>query len=129
MRSNRTDRSSRSPRRGGFDDDFMSSPSFGDRGAPPPRRSFGGGGAGPQIVASGPEIGATVKWFNSEKGFGFVELSDGSGDVFLHANALNPTGHATVAPGTTLVVQIGQGPKGRQVAAVLSVDESTAQPE
>ncbi|WP_308719304.1 cold-shock protein [Komagataeibacter xylinus] len=130
MRSNRTDRSSRSPRRGGFDDDFMSSPSFGDRAsAPPPRRSFGGGGGGPQIVASGPEISATVKWFNSEKGFGFVELSDGSGDVFLHANALNPTGHATVAPGTTLVVQIGQGPKGRQVASVLSVDESTAQPE
>ncbi|MBE7619219.1 CspA family cold shock protein [Gluconacetobacter entanii] len=127
MRSNRTDRSSRSPRRGGFDDDFMSAPSFNDR-ASAPRRPFAGSG-GPQIVASGPEIGATVKWFNSEKGFGFVELSDGSGDVFLHANALNPTGFETVSPGSTLVVRIGQGPKGRQVAAVVSVDESTAQPE
>ena len=135
MRSNRTDRSSRSPRRGGFDDDFMSTPSYGerpafgggDRGGYAPRRPAGGGG--PQVIASGPEIGATVKWFNSEKGFGFVELSDGSGDVFLHANALSQAGHDGVSPGATLSVRIGQGPKGRQVAEVISVDESTAQPE
>ncbi|NVN12621.1 cold-shock protein, partial [Nguyenibacter vanlangensis] len=124
MRSNRTDRSPRSPRRGGFDDDFMSAPpSFGDRG---PRRPMGGPS---QVIASGPEISASVKWFNSEKGFGFVELSDGSGDVFLHANALAQSGHDSVSPGATLVVRIGQGPKGRQVASVVSVDESTAQPE
>jgi cold shock protein len=127
LRSNRTDRSSRSPRRGGFDDDFMPQPSFGDRSGPP-RRPMGGGG-GSQVIASGPEISASVKWFNSEKGFGFVELSDGSGDVFLHANALSQSGHDSVQPGTTLGVRIGQGPKGRQVAEVLSVDESTAQPE
>ncbi|OUI88892.1 MULTISPECIES: cold-shock protein [Acetobacter] len=132
MRSNRTDRSSRSPRRGGFDDDFMSAPpasygerpSFGDRGGFAPRRPAGGGG--PQVIASGAEIGAIVKWFNNEKGYGFVELSDGSGDVFLHANALSQIGHDGVNPGATLVVRIGQGPKGRQVAEVISVDESTA---
>ena len=81
------------------------------------------------MIASGPEISASVKWFNSEKGFGFVELADGSGDVFLHANALSQSGHDSVSPGATLGVRIGQGPKGRQVAEVLSVDESTAQPE
>ncbi|MBB2172109.1 MULTISPECIES: cold-shock protein [Gluconacetobacter] len=129
MRSNRTDRSPRSPRRGGFDDDFMSPPTFGDRGSSAPRRPMGGGGAPSQVIASGPEISASVKWFNSEKGFGFVELADGSGDVFLHANALAQSGHSSVSPGTTLVVRIGQGPKGRQVASVSSVDESTAQPE
>lgn len=136
MRSNRTDRSSRSPRRGGFDDDFMSTPSygerpsFGDRGGFTPRRSGGAGAAGgPQVIASGPELEATVKWFNGEKGYGFVELSDGSGDVFLHANALSQIGQDGVSPGATLVVRIGQGPKGRQVAEVISVDESTAQPE
>ncbi|WP_422919565.1 cold-shock protein [Rhizosaccharibacter radicis] len=128
MRSNRTDRSPRSPRRGGFDDDFMPMPTFGDRSGPP-RRPMGGGGGGSQVIASGPEISASVKWFNSEKGFGFVELSDGSGDVFLHANALTQSGHDSVGPGTTLGVRIGQGPKGRQVAEVLSVDASTAQPE
>ncbi len=129
MRSNRTDRSPRSPRRGGFDDDFVPAPSFGDRSGPPARRPLGGGGGGSQVIASGPEISASVKWFNSEKGFGFVELSDGTGDVFLHANALSQSGHDSVSPGATLGVRIGQGPKGRQVAEVISVDESTAQPE
>lgn len=90
---------------------------------------MGGGGGGSQVLASGPEINASVKWFNSEKGFGFVELADGSGDVFLHANALTQSGHESVSPGATLSVRIGQGPKGRQVAEVVSVDESTAQPE
>ncbi len=90
---------------------------------------MGGGGGGSQVIASGPELSASVKWFNSEKGFGFVELSDGSGDVFLHANALTQSGHDSVSPGATLGVRIGQGPKGRQVAEVLSGDESTAQPE
>ncbi|AQS87094.1 transcriptional regulator cold shock protein [Neoasaia chiangmaiensis NBRC 101099] len=99
------------------------SPSYGDRGGAPFRRPSGG----PQVIASGPEINASVKWFNSEKGFGFVELSDGSGDVFLHANALSSAGHDSVNPGATLNVRIGQGPKGRQVAEVLSVDESTAE--
>ncbi|GBQ17314.1 transcriptional regulator cold shock protein [Acetobacter cibinongensis NRIC 0482] len=105
-------------------------PSFGDRGGFAPRRPAGGAPAGgPQVIASGPEIGATVKWFNGEKGYGFVELADGSGDVFLHANALSQIGQDGVSPGATLVVRIGQGPKGRQVAEVISVDESTAQPE
>lgn len=99
-------------------------PSYADRGPSTFRRPAAGG---PQVVASGPEINASVKWFNSEKGFGFVELADGSGDVFLHANALSTTGHSSVNPGTTLSVRIGQGPKGRQVAEVLTVDESTAE--
>ncbi len=127
MRNTRSDRS-RSPRRGGFDDDFV--PSFGDR----PRPGGGGGGGftgGPprsQVIASGPDVDAVVKWFNPDKGFGFVELADGTGDVFLHANALSASGHETVNQGATLKVKIGQGPKGRQVAEVVSVDESTAKP-
>lgn len=139
MRNNRTDRSSFSPRRGGFDRDFGSQPSYFDNsggfGAPRSggfgggqRRPSRGGGGGPQVAATGPEISATVKWFNTERGFGFVGLSDGSGDVFLHANTLNEAGHSDPAPGTTLVVRIGQGPKGRQVAEIISLDNSTAEP-
>ncbi|WP_272915649.1 cold-shock protein [Aristophania vespae] len=139
MRNNRTDRSSYTPRRGGFDRDFTSQPSYfddrGGYGAPRggnggPRRFSGGGGgrgASAPVTPTGPEVGATVKWFNTERGFGFVGLSDGSGDVFLHANTLTDSGHTAPAPGTTLVVRIGQGPKGRQVAEVLSVDTSTAE--
>ena len=80
-------------------------------------------------MPTGPELSATVKWFKSDKGFGFVELSDGSGDAFLHIGALQSAGHEAVAPGTTLRVQVGQGQKGPQVTRVLEVDTSTATAE
>src|SRR5271156_3839143 len=111
----------RPSRRRGFDDDFAF-----DR-APPgdmPRVAP----SWPSSAGFGPEHDATVKWFNPEKGFGFVALSDGSGDAFLHANTLNQSGHNAVSPGATLRVRIGQGQKGRQVSEVLLVDESTAAP-
>ena len=60
----------------------------------------------------------------SMKGFGFVELGDGSGDAFLHIGVLQNSGHDVVAPATKLRVQVGQGQKGRQVTAVLEVDAS-----
>ncbi|MFG1294327.1 cold-shock protein [Xanthobacter variabilis] len=113
----------REPRRRGFDDDF----------APPRDRGFGGDRpfSSPSSFSapapSGPPIDATVKWFNPEKGFGFVELSDGSGDVFLHARALEAAGQESVPPGSKLSVRVGQGQKGRQVTEVLDVDTSTAE--
>jgi CspA family cold shock protein len=67
-----------------------------------------------------------VKWFNPEKGFGFVELSEGAGDVFLHASVLARLGITSVNPGATLKVRTGQGQKGPQVTEVLEVDEITA---
>ena len=76
--------------------------------------------------AAGPELEVTVKWFNAEKGYGFVALSDGSGDVFLHVNTLQAAGVQTVSPGATLRIRVGQGQKGKQVDQVVSVDESTA---
>jgi len=78
------------------------------------------------VVPSGPAIDATVKWFNPEKGFGFVELGDGSGDAFLHIAVLEGAGREAVLPGSKLRVQIGQGQKGPQVTAVLEVDASGA---
>lgn len=67
---------------------------------------------------------AVVKWFAPDKGFGFVELADGSGDAFLHIAVLQAAGYDAVEPETRLSVQVGQGQKGRQVTAVLSVDPS-----
>jgi CspA family cold shock protein len=67
-----------------------------------------------------------VKWFNAEKGFGFVELADGSGDVFLHIAVLEAAGHGSVDPGAKLSVQVGVGQKGRQITAVLAVDASAS---
>jgi CspA family cold shock protein len=119
----------RPPRKRGFDDDDTSGgfdrprgPRFGgapggEFGAPSP---MGGAAGGP--VATGPSVNATVKWFKGEKGYGFVELADGAGDAFLHANALQASGHESVPAGAKLVVQVGQGAKGAQVTRVLEVD-------
>jgi cold shock protein len=113
LRAPRNDRQ-RPPRRRGFDDDNF----FGNAPSPMPFPAF--------ASTAGPEQEATVKWFNADKGYGFVALTDGSGDVFLHVNTLQAAGVQTVNPGATLRVRVGQGQKGRQVDQVVSVDESTA---
>ncbi len=91
-----------------------------------PMPSFPRRPTAPMPMATGPESTAIVKWFNAEKGFGFVEITDGGGDVFLHASVLARTGVTAVNPGATLKVRTGQGQKGPQVTEVLEVDESTA---
>jgi len=110
----------RGPRRRGFDDDF-SPPDMPDFSSP--RRSYG---SFSPPMAEGPEVEAVVKWFNGQKGFGFVELSDGTGDAFLHVAVLQAAGRQSVLPGSKMRVATAQGPKGRQVARVIEVDESTA---
>jgi len=75
---------------------------------------------------SGPPVRGVVKWFSPEKGFGFVELSDGSGDAFLHGSVLAQSGINTVQPGETVEVRVGPGHKGPHVTEVLSMDSSTA---
>jgi len=82
----------------------------------------------PVEAPSGPPVSGVVKWFSPEKGFGFVELSDGSGDAFLHGSVLTQGGIAAVQPGETLEVRVGPGHKGPHVTEVLSVDSSTATP-
>ena len=71
---------------------------------------------------------AVVKWFRADRGFGFVELADGSGDAFLHASVLGRIGVQSVETGETLEVRIAAGQRGPQVTEVLSVDSSTAAP-
>jgi CspA family cold shock protein len=112
----------RGPRRRGFDDD-MPQPY-----EPPPirpSRPFGSSDIG-AAPATGPIVDATVKWFNAEKGFGFTELADGSGDAFLHIGALHAVGRETVLPGAKLKIQVGHGAKGAQVAKVIEIDDSAA---
>jgi CspA family cold shock protein len=117
--SNR-DRDFRPSRRRDFaDDDYQ-----------PPSRNFGyAAPRGPQFESpSGPPVRAVVKWYNPDKGFGFVSLEDGS-DAFLHVSVVERHGGASVPPGATLEVRAGPGPKGAQVTEILSVDMSTAAQE
>jgi len=75
---------------------------------------------------TGTPVDAIVKWFKSEKGFGFVELSNGTGDAFLHIGALQAAGYDSVPPGAKLKVYVGSGAKGAQVTRVLEVDTAGA---
>jgi CspA family cold shock protein len=115
------DRDFRPGRRRDFRDDDSQRPTR-NFGYAPPR--------GPQLESpSGPPVRGTVKWYNPDKGFGFVELADGSGDAFLHVSVVERSGQGSVAPGATLEVRAGPGPKGPQVTEILSVDASTASQE
>jgi len=82
----------------------------------------------PFEAPSGPPVRGVVKWFNPEKGFGFVELSDGSGDAFLHGSVLAQSGANAVRSGDTLEARVGPGHRGPHITEVLSVDSSTAVP-
>lgn len=73
-------------------------------------------------------VWAKVKWYNPDKRYGFVVLSDGSGDAFLHASALAGIGISTLQPGETLELRIALGQRGPQVEEVISIDSSTAVP-
>jgi CspA family cold shock protein len=78
--------------------------------------------------SSGRAVRGQVKWFNPNKGYGFVQLSDGSGDAFLHVTALAGIGVSTLQPGETLELHVVLGQRGPQVTEVISVDSSTAAP-
>lgn len=121
----------RGPSKRGFGDDFGMDRPPSPYDSPPPRPPMGGGGGAgrPAMGPSGPEQEATVKWFNPEKGFGFAELMDGSGDAFLHVRAVEAAGYSELEPGTKLQVKVAAGQRGPQVTEVISVDTSTAQPK
>ena len=71
--------------------------------------------------SSGLVVRGQVKWFNPNKGYGFVQLSDGSGDAFLHVTALAGIGVSTLQPGETLELRVALGQRGPQVTEVISV--------
>jgi CspA family cold shock protein len=62
----------------------------------------------------------TVKWFNNEKGFGFISQSDGA-DVFVHHSAIDMTGYRSLAEGQAVEFDVQETPKGLQAANVRPV--------
>ena len=58
-----------------------------------------------------PEMSGTVKWFNSEKGYGFISNDDGSGDVFVHFSAIQGTGYRSLNEGQKVSYEVEQDPK------------------
>lgn len=60
----------------------------------------------------------TVKWFNGEKGFGFIQPDDGSADVFTHFSAIEGSGYKSLDEGQKVEFDTEQGPKGLQATRV-----------
>jgi cold shock protein len=73
-------------------------------------------------------VEATVKWFNPDKGFGFVALSDSDGEAFLHISALERSGFGKVGEGARMICDIADGQKGPQVAHIHSLDTTGSLP-
>jgi cold shock protein len=103
----------RAPKRGGYDDDQNAD----DRTS----------GVRPHSVAlASGAVEAVVKWFDAQKGFGFVAVVGGP-EAFMHIRQLETAGHSSVPEGACIKVRIGQGQKGPEVTEVIEVDPSTAQ--
>ena len=54
----------------------------------------------------------TVKWFNADKGFGFITPTDGGKDLFVHHSEIRTEGYASLSEGQTVNFEVGQGKKG-----------------
>ena len=69
------------------------------------------------------QVNGTVKWFNSEKGFGFIEQENGGNDVFVHYRQINSNGYDRVSlnEGQKVTFEIGQGQKGPQAENVTAL--------
>jgi CspA family cold shock protein len=63
----------------------------------------------------------SVKWFNGEKGFGFIEQDGDGPDVFVHYSEIQGTGFKSLDEGQRVEFEIGQGPKGPQAQRVKAV--------
>ncbi|GAU77323.1 cold shock protein CspA [Fusibacter sp. 3D3] len=65
-------------------------------------------------------MNGTVKWFNSDKGFGFITGEDGR-DVFAHYSQINSDGFRTLEEGQAVTFEVAQGPKGPQAENIAIV--------
>jgi CspA family cold shock protein len=61
-----------------------------------------------------------VKWFNNEKGFGFISR-DGGADVFVHHTAIQGEGYKSLDEGQSVQFDVIQGPKGEQASNVVKI--------
>jgi CspA family cold shock protein len=64
-------------------------------------------------------ITGTVKWFNPDKGYGFIQRDDGEKDVFVHHSAIQSAGFRTLDEGQRVQFQIEQTPKGPSAVSVV----------
>ena len=68
-------------------------------------------------------LNGTVKWFNEEKGYGFIQQNNGGGDLFVHFRQVNRTGpgRVSLADGQNVTYEVGEGQKGPQAENVTAL--------
>jgi len=69
----------------------------------------------------------TVKWFNDQKGFGFIQQDEGGDDVFVHFSAITGTGYRTLPEGARVEYEVKPSPKGPRAENVVMTDEPASQ--
>ena len=74
-----------------------------------------------EVDMSGERVTGTVKWFNDDKGFGFIER-EGGPDVFVHHSAIKMEGFRTLKEGQKVTMEVTQGQKGPQAENVLAAE-------
>jgi cold shock protein len=80
--------------------------------------------AGPPLgEPPAPTVWGKLKWYNPGKRYGFVELTDGSGDAFLHASAIEGMSIGALQPGVMLEFRTAPAQRGLQVAEVISLEQ------
>lgn len=62
-----------------------------------------------------------VKWFNNKKGYGFIELDDGTDNVFAHFSAIAMEGYKTLTTGQAVKFELVDGPKGKQAQNIMVI--------
>ncbi|WP_395712783.1 cold-shock protein [Reyranella sp.] len=75
----------------------------------------------PEGVAVGEHVAGMVKWYNNERGYGFVTREAVEGDIFVHAAVLRRHGMESLAPGQKVMIRIAEGQKGLQVVEIRPV--------
>lgn len=64
----------------------------------------------------------TVKWFNAEKGYGFITLDDGGQDIFVHYSSIDMPGYKVLEEGQKVTLEVGESAKGPQAEGVKPVE-------
>ena len=90
---------------------------FGDQIAKTPAHKRLAGGSTASTSAH-LESEGTVKWYNPEKGFGFIAPDNGEKDVFVHATALTRSGLSLLVEGQKVLIECAQGKKGLEVRSI-----------
>ncbi len=83
---------------------------------------------GHPAAGPGDQVRAIVKWFHTDKGYGFLEREDGSGDLFCHMTVVQASGRDALPQGAAVTCAIVQGDRGPQVSRIFSVEAPIGSP-